>query len=622
MDDAPLKPEINPFSTSQAEQLDRLMPTLSDEQLLWLGGYLAGIRAGRGRQPDCPAVPSPTVHLAAGPARAASSESGVTILFGSQTGNAMRLAAELSQRLQQAGLNVTLSCMSEYRTGALRKTRHLLVVVSTHGEGEPPDRARLFHEFLQSKRAPRLEGLRYSVLALGDLSYKHFCQAGKDFDRLLEKLGAQRLHERVDCDVDYRQAAEGWMEAVLRALADDTAAARAGEAPAAVFAVPILRHAPLSASPDGYSRERPFQAEVLENFSLNGRGSDKETRFLKLSIESSGLSFEPGDSLGIFPENPPSLVDEVIAQMQWNADQPVPAGQEEMPLRDALLKRYEITRLTKPLLHKAAEFSRDGLRELVRRESDDELDNYVGGRDLLDLARDFSLTGIPPRDFVAHLRRIPARLYSISNSCQANPGEVDLTISVLRYRAHERDRLGACSSYCARRLRTGDRVPVYLSVNPGFRLPSDAEAPIIMVGAGTGVAPFRAFLEQREESGGGGRTWLFFGERRFRTDFLYQVDWLRWRKQGVLTRMDVAFSRDQSAKVYVQHRMRQRSRELYAWLQEGAYLYVCGDEKHMARDVQAALVSMIAEEGRMSDDGAARYLDTLRQQNRYQRDVY
>ena len=293
--------------------------------------------------------------------------------------------------------------------------------------------------------APRLEGLRYSVLALGDLSYKHFCQIGKDFDHQLEALGAQRLHERVDCDVDYRDAANDWMEAVLRALAGDQSLATAGNAPVAAAApsLPVRCHVPAPAAIDTYSRENPFHAEVLENFTLNGRGSDKETRFLKLSLDPSGLSFEPGDSLGIFPQNRPSLVDDFIAEMRWNAEELVPAGKEEMPLREALLKRYEITRLTRPLLQKAAEFSRNGLHELVHRRSDEELDAYVEGRDLIDLARDFSLVGIPPRNFVRGLRRIPARLYSISSSCQANPGELDLTISVLRYRAHQRDRVGA-----------------------------------------------------------------------------------------------------------------------------------------------------------------------------------
>jgi sulfite reductase (NADPH) flavoprotein alpha-component len=618
-----LRAENSPFNSEQADQLNRLIPTLSDEQLIWLGGYLVGIRARPAQPTDRAATVAGTPSAAASPS-VASSEAAVTILFASQTGNAMRLAGELAQRLERAGCNVSLSCMSEFRTSALKKIRRLLVVASTHGEGEPPDKARIFHEFLHGKRAPRLEGLRFSVLALGDLSYKHFCQIGKDFDRQLEALGAERLHERVDCDVDYRETAEGWMEAVVRALGGDGTTAIGGSAPAAaaVSSSLVPSHAAAPAASSVYSREHPFHAEVLENFTLNGRGSDKETRFLKLSLEESGFSFAPGDSLGIFPENQPSLVDEFIAEMRWNADELVPAGKDEMPLRDALLKRYEITRLTRPLLKKAAEFSRDGLHELVERRPEQELDDYIEGRDLVDLARDFSLVGIPPRDFVRGLRRIPARLYSISSSCQANPGEVDLTISVLRYRAHQRERFGTCSSYCAERLREGDRVAVYVSSNPNFRMPADPDVPIIMVGAGTGVAPFRAFLEDREEAGAGGRTWLIFGDRHFRTDFLYQLDWLRWRKQGVLTRMDIAFSRDESAKVYVQHRMLERSRELYAWLQEGACFYVCGDEKRMARDVDAALKTIVAQEGRMSDEQAGSYLDTLRQHNRYQRDVY
>ncbi len=295
-----------------------------------------------------------------------------------------------------------------------------------------------------------------------------------------------------------------------------------------------------------HSRTNPFASEVLENFCLNGRGSDKETRHLKLAIEGSGLCFEPGDSLGIYPHNDPRLVDDVIAHMGWDPQDVIPAGKQELPLREALVQHYEITLLSKQLLKQAATFSRDGLQDMVQADANEKLKAYTRGRDLLDLVRDFSIKDIPPREFVPMLRKLPARLYSIASSFRANAGEVDLLIAALRYQAHNRDRLGTCSVHCAERVDLGDSLQVFVHSNPNFRLPADPDAPLIMVGPGTGVAPFRAYVEDREESGAGGKTWLFFGDRRFRTDFLYQVEWLRWLKLGVLTRLDVAFSRDQA----------------------------------------------------------------------------
>ena len=308
--------------------------------------------------------------------------------------------------------------------------------------------------------------------------------------------------------------------------------------------------------------------------------------------------------------------------MGWRPDEPVPVGKHEIELREALLQHYEITQLSRPLLEQAAAFSSDGLVDLVKTGGEDAIFSYIHGRDLLDLSGDFGLSGTPARDFVRVLRKIPPRLYSISSSHTANPDEVDVTVAAVRYRSYDRDRFGVCSNYCSERLQPGDRVRVYVNENPNFRMPSNPDAPVIMIGPGTGVAPFRAFLEEREEQGAAGKTWLFFGDRRFKTDFLYQTDWLRWRKLGVLTRMDVAFSRDIDKKVYVQHRMLETARELYAWLQEGAYVYVCGDEKKMAPDVHAALETIVAQEGGLSAEAARAYVADLRQQNRYQRDVY
>ncbi len=633
----------SPFNQQQAEALNRLLDTLTPEQMLWLSGYLAGVRGSPGGS-GAPSASAPAASLPATPKAASAPavvDREVTVLFGSQTGNAQHLAADLKKRLEEKDFKVTLSDMSDFRTNNLKKVKQLIIIVSTYGEGDPPDKAVLFHEFVLGKRAPRLEGMRFSVLSLGDLLYDHFCKTGKDFDERLEQLGATRIHARTDCDVDFDEPAQAWMNGVLDALSGSSTAETVVTPDTAetsdtgdrfATAAPAELHTSVSASgtataaatiaAPAFTRMNPFTAEVLENINLNGRGSDKETRHLKMALDGSGLSFEPGDSLGIYPHNDPQLVDEVIAQMSWNPDELVAAGKQEVPLREALMKHYEITLLSKQLLKQTSVFSKDGLQDLVQSDAAEKLKAYTRGRDLLDLVRDFSIKDVPAREFVPMLRKLPARLYSIASSHRANEGEVDLCISALRYEAHNRERLGTCSVHCAERIDPGDSLQVFVHSNPNFRLPSDPETPVIMVGPGTGIAPFRAFIEEREETGAGGKTWLFFGDRRFRTDFLYQVEWLRWLKLGVLTRLDVAFSRDQGAKVYVQHRMAEKSREIYDWLQEGAHLYVCGSVSPMAADVHASLLTIIQDEGGKTAEEAAAYVKSLREQGRYQRDVY
>jgi len=374
-----------------------------------------------------------------------------------------------------------------------------------------------------------------------------------------------------------------------------------------------------------WSRTNPFPAEVIENLNLNGRGSKRETRHLELSLADSGLQYEPGDCLAVYPENRPELVDELIREAGWKAEEPVPVNRngDTLPLRDALLRHFEITVLTKPMLEKAAQlFPGSGLADLLKPGREEALRAYLQGRDLLDLVRDYGLKGVPAGELVSILRKMPARQYSIASSLKAFPDEAHLTVRVVRYHAHGRDRYGVCSTHIAERVRPGDTLPVYVHHNPNFKLPADPDTPIIMIGPGTGVAPFRAFLQEREETGAGGKSWLFFGDHHFLTDFLYQTEWQRWLKDGVLTRMDVAFSRDTERKVYVQHRMLEHSRELYRWLEEGAAVYVCGDEKKMAPDVHAALVTVLQREGGMREEEAEAYLADLQRQKRYQRDVY
>ncbi|KDE26351.1 assimilatory sulfite reductase (NADPH) flavoprotein subunit [Bacillus altitudinis] len=596
----------SPFSQEQAELLNQLLPTLTDQQKIWLTGYLSAQAALAGSE----AVTS--APSAAAPVQPVSKD--VTVLYGSQTGNSEGLAKKTAQHLEEKGFQVTLSSMSDFKPNNLKKINNLLVIVSTHGEGDPPDNALSFHEYVHGRRAPKLDHLSFSVLSLGDSSYEFFCQTGKEFDERFEELGGTRLFDRVDCDLDYDEPFSEWLQGVSSSLSE-------GEA----VSLPQESAGANNQAVSEYSRTNPFYAEVLENINLNGRGSNKETRHLELSLEGSGLVYEPGDSLGIYPTNDPALVDELIQTCGWNEEEAVTVHKngDTLPLKEALTSHFEITVLTKPLLQKIAALTKsESLHALLEEGNEEKLKEYIAGRDLVDAARDFGPFEGTAAEFTSILRKIPARLYSIASSLKANDEEVHLTIGAVRYDAHGRERQGVCSILCAERLQPGDTLPVYIQHNQNFKLPQDPDTPIIMVGPGTGIAPFRSFMQEREEMGANGKSWLFFGDQHFVTDFLYQTEWQKWLKDGVLTKMDVAFSRDTEEKVYVQHQMKKQSKELFEWLEQGAYVYICGDEKHMAHDVHNTLLSIIQEEGAMSKEKAESYLANLQQQKRYQRDVY
>ncbi|MDH8710554.1 assimilatory sulfite reductase (NADPH) flavoprotein subunit [Bacillus altitudinis] len=596
----------SPFSQEQAELLNQLLPTLTEQQKIWLTGYLSAQATLAGSEVVAPA-PS-----AAAPVQPVSKD--VTVLYGSQTGNSEGLAKKTAQHLEEKGFQVTLSSMSDFKPNNLKKINNLLVIVSTHGEGDPPDNALSFHEYVHGRRAPKLDHLSFSVLSLGDSSYEFFCQTGKEFDERFKELGGTRLFDRVDCDLDYDEPFSEWLQGVASSLSE-------GEA----VSIPQESAGVNNQAVSEYSRTNPFYAEVLENINLNGRGSNKETRHLELSLEGSGLVYEPGDSLGIYPTNNPALVDELIQTCGWNAEESVTVHKngDTLPLKEALTSHFEITVLTKPLLQKIAALTKsESLHALLEEGNEEKLKEYIAGRDLVDAARDFGPFEGTAAEFTSILRKIPARLYSIASSLKANDEEVHLTIGAVRYDAHGRERQGVCSILCAERLQPGDTLPVYIQHNQNFKLPQDPDTPIIMVGPGTGIAPFRSFMQEREEMGANGKSWLFFGDQHFVTDFLYQTEWQKWLKDGVLTKMDVAFSRDTEEKVYVQHQMKKQSKELFEWLEQGAYVYICGDEKHMAHDVHNTLLSIIQEEGAMSKEKAESYLANLQQQKRYQRDVY
>jgi len=596
----------SPLTQAQAEQVSRVIADLGSDQLTWLSGYLAGLTAAAGGAAAAAQTAAPDAAVAPE----------LTILFGSQTGNAEGIAEQAAEKARARGFRPQLIDMADVKKPQIKNAARLLVVVSTHGEGEPPDNAAELHELVHSKKAPPLKDTRFSVLALGDTSYEHYCQTGRDFDARLEALGGTRVHPRTDCDLDFDDAAEAWVDGALEAFAAELDAPPSN----------VVAFGPVGGShgaESAWSKKNPFPATLLDNVTLNGRGSAKDTRHIEISLEDSGLEWEPGDALGVLPENDPEEVAAVLAALGFGGDETVTGPRGEVTLADALAHDYEITTLTRPFLQGWAEHAGStGLDALLAGEGPEPLRDWMWGRHIVDVLQAWPAVDITAQGLVDSLRKLPPRLYSIASSHSANPDEVHLTVAPVRYEAHGRSRRGVASTWLADRVGDDRPLPVYIDRNKNFKLPGDGDAPIIMIGPGTGVAPFRAFLEEREAQGHAGRNWLFFGDQHFRTDFLYQREWLRWRESGLLERIDVAFSRDQAEKVYVQDRIRENAGELYAWIEAGAYVYVCGDADRMAPDVHQALIDVIAQQGGLSNEDAAARLGQLQKDKRYQRDVY
>ncbi|MEX6293060.1 assimilatory sulfite reductase (NADPH) flavoprotein subunit [Staphylococcus saprophyticus] len=602
----------SPFDQEQAAQLNQIFQTLTAEQQIWLTGYLTAQQGSVAQTTEAPQQVAEYVLNNESESQN-NNDRHITVVYGSETGNAQSLAEIFADRLVEHNYTVKLTAMDEIKQKEFKKVEDLFVITATHGEGDPPDNALTFHEFIHSRKAPKLENVRFSVLALGDESYEYFCQTGKDFDAQLLELGAERLADRQDCDLDFDDLAEKWMNKNIEILNQSTGH---GSTPTSTETVQ-------SAKEKCYSKSNPYQAEVLENINLNGRGSNKEVRHVELLLDNYGESFEPGDCVVVLPQNEPEIVTLLIETLGWDKDIEIPINDDgdTLPLEKALTEHFEITKLTKPLLQKAAELF--GNTELLSQIDNAEwIQQYVDGRDVIDLLTEFPTSELKPETFYKLLRKLPAREYSIASSYEATPDEVHITVGAVRYEAHERTRKGVCSVQLAERIQPGDTLPIYLKKNPNFKFPFDEETPVIMIGPGTGVAPFRSYMQEREELGLSGNTWLFFGEQYFTTDFLYQTEWQAWLKDETLAKLDLAFSRDTEEKVYVQHRIAQQSELFYQWLQDGAAIYVCGDEKHMAKDVHDTIRSVIEQEGDMSEADAEAYLTQMKQEKRYQRDVY
>lgn len=608
----------SPFTEGQAAQINELIQTLTPEQKVWLSGYLVANQqlTSNGTVPSQTGSSSTNANGLTEGTEAMLQQNepvitpekrAITLLYGSETGNAQGLAEIFEERLSNIGHNVTLKAMDDFKPKNLKNVEDLFIITSTQGEGDPPDNAAELHEFIHGRKAPKLEGVRFSVLALGDQTYEYFCQTGRDFDRKLDELGAERIYDRVDCDVDYEEDAEKWMANVINAI--DTA-------PEGTQNEQIVSESIKSAKEKKFSKANPYQAEVLENINLNGQGSNKETRHIEFLLDNFGEDYEVGDCLVVLPQNDPALVDLLISTLGWDPNDQVQISDEgdTLGLEEALTTHFEITKLTKPLLINAASFFEN--EELNEKVEDNEwVQSYIEGRDLIDLLNDFATTELQPENLYQLLRKLPPREYSISSSYEALPDEVHITVGAVRYNSHGRDRSGVCSVQFAERIQPGDTVPIYLKRNPNFKFPKEGDTPVIMIGPGTGIAPFRAYMQEREEHGFKGNTWLFFGDQHFTTDFLYQTEWQEWLKDGVLGKMDVAFSRDTDEKVYVQHRIAEHSKEFIEWLQKGASIYICGDEKHMAKDVHQAIRNVLVKEQNLSEEDAEAYLKQMKKIN-------
>jgi sulfite reductase (NADPH) flavoprotein alpha-component len=602
----PTHPGTGPtaIGAERLAELERLLTGLDPAALNWISGYVAGLAAARAGG----AVVTPA---AAAPEAGAGQR--LTIISGSQTGNAQRVADKLAKTAAAQGLEVKHYRAGEYPVRELAKEKLLALVFSTQGDGDPPDEGRAFHDFLMGRKAPKLPALEYAVLGLGDSSYPKFCEIGRRFDERLAGLGARAVAPRVDCDLDFDKQAAAWVEQVMNAARE-----RVGRAQVAtvrpLFAVP---------SAPAFDRERPFAAEVLANQRITGRGSDQDVRHVELSLAESGIHYEPGDSLGVKPVNPPETVAAIVDLLGARADAAVERDGRTLPLAEWLGRELEITLVTKPLIEAvAARSGSDELKAVLAKDAAPRLRELMKSAQLVSLLARHR-AAFTPAELVATLRPLAPRMYSIASSQKRVGEEVHLTVALVDDEVDGRRLYGAASRYLSLRdAAGGDRVPVFVEHNERFRVPADGARDIVMIGPGTGVAPFRAFVQERAETGARGRNWLFFGARRFTHDFLYQLEWQEALKKGELARLDLAFSRDSAERVYVQRRMREAGRELYAWLDGGANVYVCGNADRMAPDVHAALADIVVEHGGRSREDALEWLNELAAQGRYLRDVY
>ncbi|WP_368083420.1 NADPH-dependent assimilatory sulfite reductase flavoprotein subunit [Klebsiella michiganensis] len=588
-----------PLSPEQMARLQAATTDFTPTQMAWVSGYFWGVL---NQQPGAAVV---------APAQAAEVPS-ITLISASQTGNARRVAEALRDDLLAAQLNVKLVNAGDYKFKQIASEKLLVVVTSTQGEGEPPEEAVALHKFLFSKKSPKLTDTAFAVFGLGDTSYEFFCQSGKDFDNKLAELGGERLLDRVDADVEYQAAAAEWRARVVEVLKARAPAA----APSQLIASGSVNE--IHTSP--YTKEAPLTATLAVNQKITGRDSEKDVRHIEIDLGDSGLRYQPGDALGVWYQNDPALVKELVELLWLTGEEPITVDGKTLPLAEALEWHFELTVNTGNIVENYATLTRsESLLPLVGDKA--QLQHYAATTPIVDMVR-FSPAQLDAQALVDLLRPLTPRLYSIASSQAEVESEVHVTVGVVRYDIEGRARAGGASSFLADRVEEDGEVRIFIEHNDNFRLPANPQTPVIMIGPGTGIAPFRAFMQQRAAEGAEGKNWLFFGNPHFTEDFLYQVEWQSYVKEGVLSRIDLAWSRDQQQKVYVQDKLREQGAELWRWINDGAHIYVCGDANRMAKDVEQTLLEVIAEYGAMDAEAADEFLSELRVERRYQRDVY
>lgn len=587
----------------------QVLVTLGNLQLAWLSGY-CWAKAQSNGSIIAEALPTASETLT----EKAAVPLSVTVLSASQTGNAKSVADRLAERLKTHGIDVTRASLTEYKAKNIVNEKLVLLVTSTQGEGEAPEEGVVLYKLLHGKKAPKLDGLEFAVLGLGDTSYPNFCQVGKDFDKRFEELGAKRLLERVDADLDFNVAANQWIDDVTALVAQKNAI---GRKPVSSAGTASVKEATTVSQ---YHKFNPFPATLITNQKITARQSEKDVRHIELDLSGSDLHYQAGDALGVWFDNDPLLVKEILELLGLKGDEQVNLNDKTLEISTALLSHLELTQNTPGFVKSYAELvKKKKLNALIA--DNDKLQAYVQSTPIVDVLHDYPQK-LSAEQFVALLRPLTPRLYSISSSPAEVGEEVHLSVGVVRFEHNGRTRSGAASSFLTERLEEDGQVRVFVEKNDNFRLPQDNRKPIIMIGSGTGIAPFRAFVQQRAADEAEGKNWLIFGNQRFTQDFLYQTEWQQFAKDGFLHQYDFAWSRDQEEKIYVQHKIREKSTALWQWLQEGAHIYVCGDAAKMAKDVENALLDVIAQEGKLSPEEAEEYLDSLREEKRYQRDVY
>ena len=599
---------VLPLSTEWQQQLDQFSAT----QLAWLSGY-CWARSQNGQAAAVGSAAASVSAVAAAPAAVARK---ITVLSASQTGNARRVAEQLLVQLQEASLDAQLVAAGDYKAKNIASEDILLIVASTQGEGEPAEEAVSLHKFLHGKKAPQLAQLSYAVLGLGDTSYPNYCQAGKDFDAALEKLGATRLAARVDCDLDFQAASEAWRTQVaglVQELAAASAAPVAGSAPAtSSTSVVAEQH---------YTKENPYSATLSVGQKITANDANKDVRHIEIDLADSGIHYAAGDALGVWFSNDEALVAEVLGLAGLSGDEKVSlANGQSLSIKEALTFHDELTQNTPQFIKGYAELSQNAaLLQLVQDTT--ALQAAVDCTPIAGILHDYP-HAIGAEQLHGLLRPLTPRMYSIASAQAEVETEVHLTVGRVAYEHHGQAYTGGASGFLSDRVEEGGEIKVFVEPNKNFRLPESGDTPIIMIGAGTGVAPFRAFIQQRDNNGDAGLNWLVFGNQKFTDDFLYQSEWLQYRKNGLLNKVSTAWSRQGKEKVYVQHKLRENAADVWQWLQNGAHVYVCGDALRMAKDVEQALLDIIAAHGNMSLDDADEYLSELRENKRYQRDVY